>query len=275
MVKKIKIGEFEIGQGCKPCLIAGPCVIENEILLFEIAGYLKSLTEKEKIPFIFKASFDKANRSSVKSFRGPGFKEGLRILKKVRAKFNVPVISDIHCVTQAEPAGEILDIIQIPAFLCRQTDLLTAAGKTGKTVNVKKGQFLSPWEIKNVIDKVTSTGNEKIMITERGFSFGYNNLVTDFRALPIMRNFGYPVIYDATHSLQQPGGLGTTTGGNSEFVPYMAKAAMAVGCDGIFMEVHPSPEKALSDGPNMVKLNEAENIIKDVFKIYEALKNDK
>ncbi|MCM8776809.1 MAG: 3-deoxy-8-phosphooctulonate synthase [Candidatus Omnitrophica bacterium] len=271
MTREIKIGKHKIGRDNIFCLIAGPCVIENEKMVFYTAEYLKKMCEKEKIPFIFKASFDKANRSSIKSFRGPGMNKGLAILAKIKEKLEIPVTTDVHCYNQIIPVADVVDIIQIPAFLCRQTDLLVAAGKTGKVVNVKKGQFLSPWEVKNIIEKVVSTGNKNVIITERGTSFGYNNLVSDFRALPIMRSFGYPVIFDATHSVQQPGGLGKSSGGNKEFVPYLAKASIAVGCDGIFAEVHPDPVSALSDSFNMLNLNEMKKLLSELKDIYLAV----
>jgi len=271
MVREIKIKHIKIGGNNIFCLIAGPCVIENEKVVFQIAESLKKICEKEKIPFIFKASFDKANRSSINSFRGPGIKKGLEILAKVKEKLEVPVTTDVHCHTQIAQVAEVVDIIQIPAFLCRQTDLLVSAGKTGKTVNVKKGQFLSPWEVKNIIEKVISTGNKKVLITERGTIFGYNNLVSDFRSLPIMRAFGYPVIFDATHSVQEPGKLGKSSGGNKFFVPYLAKAAMAVGCDGIFAEVHPDPDHALSDSANMLNINEMKKLLVELKDIYLAV----
>lgn len=272
MVKEIRVKDIRIGGDNIFCLIAGPCIIENEKIVLQVAESLKRICTDEDIPFIFKASFDKSNRSSIKSFRGPGIKKGLSILRKVSQKFDLPVTTDVHCVTQMDEVQESVDIIQIPAFLCRQTDLLVSAGKTGKPVNVKKGQFLSPMEIKNVIQKILSTGNENILITERGTTFGYNNLVSDFRALPIMRGFGYPVIFDATHSVQEPGGMGTASGGNKRYAPYLAKAAMAVGCDGIFAEVHPEPEKALSDSANMLNLKEIKVLLKELKDIYNAVK---
>ncbi|WP_246051979.1 3-deoxy-8-phosphooctulonate synthase [Desulfobotulus mexicanus] len=236
-------------------LIAGPCAIESLDLCLYIAEFLKNEAEKRQLPFIFKASFDKANRSSINSFRGPGMDEGLRILETVRKRFEVPVISDIHLPEQADAAAEVLDIIQIPAFLCRQTDLLAAAARTGKPVNVKKGQFLAPWDMKNVVTKLKESGASKIMLTERGASFGYNNLVVDFRSIPILKSFGYPVIFDATHSVQLPGGSGTHSSGQREFAPVLARSAMAAGADGLFIEVHPEPEKALCDGANSLHLS--------------------
>ncbi len=272
IVREIKIKDVSVGGDNIFCLIAGPCVIENEKIVLYTAESLKKMCADENIPFIFKASFDKANRSSIKSFRGLGMAKGLSLLRKIGEYFDVPVTTDVHCVTQLKDVKESVDLIQIPAFLCRQTDLLIAAGETKKPVNVKKGQFLSPNEVKNIIDKVLSTGNKRVMITERGTTFGYNNLVSDFRSLPVMRDFGYPVIYDATHSVQEPGAMGTSSGGNKRFVPYLAKAAIAVGCDGIFAEVHPDPEKALSDGPNMLNLKEMKILLRELKNLYNAVK---
>ena len=252
-------------------LIAGPCVIESEELVMEIANRMKEITDELQIPYFFKASFDKANRTSVNSFRGPGLKEGIQILKKVKETYGIPVCTDIHEPWQAQPVAEVADIIQIPAFLCRQTDLLLAAGKTGKTVNIKKAQFLAPWDMKNCIEKVQSTGNENIMVCERGSTFGYNTLVVDMTGLRIMKDFGKPVIFDATHSVQKPGGNGTSSGGNREFVEYLAKAALAVGADGLFMETHPDPARALSDGPNMVPLDEMKELLVKLIKVYNAV----
>ncbi|MDF2791819.1 MAG: 3-deoxy-8-phosphooctulonate synthase [Neobacillus sp.] len=253
-------------------LIAGPCMLENEKLVMQTAEKIKEITTKLNIPFVFKGSFDKANRSSINSDRGPGIDEGLKLLAKVKETFNLPVTSDIHESYQAELAGEVLDIIQIPAFLCRQTDLLVAAAKTGKIINVKKGQFLAPWDMKNVVIKIRETGNEAILLTERGTTFGYNNLIVDMRSLVTMREIGVPVVFDATHSVQIPGGNGTTTGGKREFVPYLSRAAAAVGIDSIFMEVHPDPDKALSDGPNMVKLDNLEEVLKPIIEIDQVVK---
>ena len=223
----------------------------------------KAICEKVGLPYVFKASFDKANRSSLTAFRGPGLEEGLEILKQIKKDLGVPVVSDVHETYQVEKAAEVLDIIQIPAFLCRQTDLLVAAAHTGRVVNAKKGQFLAPWDMKNVINKLVGSGTEKIMLTERGASFGYNTLVTDMRSLPIMRDFGYPVIMDVTHSVQIPGGKGTSSGGQSQYAPHMARAAAAVGVDGLFMEVHDNPAEALSDGPNMIALDKMEQVLLD------------
>lgn len=239
----------------------------------ETAEQLKELTTKLNIPFIFKASYDKANRSSIHSFRGPGIEKGLEVLAKVKESFDVPVTSDVHEPTQAIVAAEVLDILQIPAFLCRQTDLLVAAAETGKIVNVKKGQFLAPWDMKNVVTKLRESGNERILLTERGSTFGYNNLVVDMRSLITMQELGVPVVFDATHSVQIPGGNGTTTGGKREFVPYLSRAAAAVGISSIFMEVHPNPDKAMSDGPNMVKLAELEEVLKPIVEIDSLVKN--
>lgn len=239
----------------------------------ETAEQLKELTTKLNIPFIFKASYDKANRSSIHSFRGPGIEKGLEMLAKVKETFNVPVTSDVHEPVQAIAAAEVLDILQIPAFLCRQTDLLVAAAETGKIVNVKKGQFLAPWDMKNVVTKLRESGNEQILLTERGSTFGYNNLVVDMRSLITMQELGVPVVFDATHSVQIPGGNGTTTGGKREFVPYLSRAAAAVGISSIFMEVHPKPDNAMSDGPNMVNLAELEEVLKPIVEIDALVKN--
>ena len=254
-------------------LIAGPCVIESEENVMLVAKKIKEITDKLDIPFVFKSSFDKANRTSINSFRGPGLEEGLRILNKVKTELNLKVTTDIHEPYQAEEVAKVVDIIQIPAFLCRQTDLLVAAAKTGKTVNVKKAQFLAPWDMKNVVGKLEESGNRDIMLCERGTSFGYNNLVVDMTGLVEMKKFGYPVVFDATHSVQKPGGKGNCTGGNREYVQYLAKAAIAVGADAIFMEVHPDPDNALSDGPNMVKLDELEEILVKLKKVYQAVHN--
>lgn len=254
-------------------LIAGPCVIESEENVMLVAKKIKEITDKLDIPFVFKSSFDKANRTSINSFRGPGLEEGLRILNKVKTELNLKVTTDIHEPYQAEEVAKVVDIIQIPAFLCRQTDLLVAAAKTGKTVNVKKAQFLAPWDMKNVVGKLEESGNTDIMLCERGTSFGYNNLVVDMTGLVEMKKFGYPVVFDATHSVQKPGGKGNCTGGNREYVEYLAKAAIAVGADAIFMEVHPDPDNALSDGPNMVKLDELEEILVKLKKVYQAIHN--
>lgn len=273
-MKTIRLNEtIRFGENDPFVLIAGPCVIESEDLVLKTADAIKKVTDRLGIPFVFKASYDKANRSSIYSRRGPGLEKGLEILSKVKEKIGVPLTSDIHEANQASPAGDVLDILQIPAFLCRQTDLLVAAAQTGKIINVKKGQFLAPWDMKNVITKLEEAGNTNIMLTERGASFGYNNLVVDMRSLPTMRSYGYPVIFDATHSVQIPGGNGTSTGGKREFVPYLSRAAVAAGVDAVFMEVHPDPDQAWSDGPNMVKLENLEETLKPLREIDAIVRN--
>lgn len=272
MIHQVKCGKVTFGANKPFVLIAGPCVVESRDIVFKIAEKLKAMTQKLKIPFVFKASYDKANRTSIDSFRGPGLDEGLKILAEVKKQFHVPVLSDVHCVHQIKTAAEVLDILQIPAFLCRQTDLLIAAAKTGKVINVKKGQFLAPWDMKSVVKKIEDSGNKNILLAERGASFGYNNLVTDFRSLSIMRDLGYPVIFDASHSVQQPGGLGTASGGKSEFIPLLARCAVAAGCDGIFTETHLDPSKALSDGPNMIALDKLAGLLKTLQAIEKAVR---
>lgn len=252
-------------------LIAGPCVIESEEMVLSIAEQMKKTTDDLKIPYTFKASFDKANRTSINSFRGPGIEEGMKILKKVKDIYDLPVCTDIHEPWQAKVAAQVADILQIPAFLCRQTDLLVAAAKTGKCVNIKKAQFLAPWDMKNCLEKVRQAGNENVMLCERGTSFGYNTLVVDMTGLRVMKEFGVPVIFDATHSVQKPGGNGTSTGGNRQYVEYLAKAAISVGVDGLFMETHPDPDHAMSDGPNMVPLSEMKELLGKLIRIYEAV----
>ena len=251
-------------------LIAGPCVIESEEMVMDIAKTLKDIAIRNDLDLVFKASFDKANRSSVTSFRGPGIDEGLRILKRVKDELGLKVITDVHEPWQTEKVAEVCDMLQIPAFLCRQTDLIEAAGRTGKPVNVKKGQFMAPWDMKNVINKLNEVGNNQIYLCERGSSFGYNTLVVDMTGIVEMKKLGYPVVFDATHSVQKPGGNGTSTGGNREYVEPLAKAAIAAGADALFFEVHPDPDKALSDGPNTIKLDEFEDMIKRVIKVYDA-----
>jgi 2-dehydro-3-deoxyphosphooctonate aldolase (KDO 8-P synthase) len=243
-----------VGGGAPLLLIAGPCAIESPQHALETAHALKEVAATARVPFVYKSSYDKANRTSVAGYRGPGLHAGLAILQRVREEVGVPVLSDVHEVDQVAPAAEVLDILQIPAFLCRQTDLVLAAGRTGKPVNVKKGQFLAPWDMQYVADKVASTGNLQVLLTERGASFGYNNLVADMRSVAILRTFGYPVVFDATHSVQLPGGAGAASSGQREFVPALARAAVGVGVDALFMEVHPDPDRAPSDGPNMLKL---------------------
>lgn len=269
-VKKVKITDDIIVGNDQIFLIAGPCVIESESLVMEVASKMKEITERLGIKYIFKASFDKANRSSITSFRGPGLVKGLNILSKVKEKYGIPLATDIHESYQCKEAAKVIDLLQIPAFLCRQTDLLVAAGETGKAINIKKGQFLAPWDMKNVVKKFQEIGNENIMLCERGASFGYNNLVVDMRGLLEMRQFGYPVVFDATHSVQIPGGQGETSGGNSKYVYPLARGAVSLGVDGIFAEVHPDPTKALSDGPNMLRLDEIEEVLTNLLK-YDKL----
>lgn len=262
MTREIISGNVKIGNNRPLVLIAGPCVIEDEATTMRHAERLMTICNGLSIPLIFKASYDKANRTSINAYRGPGLKEGLAILRKVKEALGVPVISDIHSIEQITPAAEVLDILQIPAFLCRQTDLLIAAAKSGRIINVKKGQFLAPWDMKNVAGKIAASGNENIILTERGASFGYNNLVVDMRSFPVMRATGYPVVFDATHSVQLPGGQGDSSGGQREFVEYLSRAAVATGIDGIFMEVHEDPDKALCDGPNSIPLSELPSLLK-------------
>ncbi len=265
-VKKISVKDFVIG-GEKLSILAGPCAIESYDITARTAEGLKKITQKLGINFVFKSSFDKANRSSITSYRGLGMEKGLEILSKIKKDFDLPIVTDIHLPQQAQVAAEVADILQIPAFLCRQTDLLVAAAKTGKVVNIKKGQFLAPQQMKLSVKKVEVSGNENIMLTERGATFGYNNLVTDFRAIPIMQEFGYPVIFDATHSVQLPGENGTS--GDRRFVPVLAKAAIAAGVDGLFFEVHPNPDEALCDGSNMLALSDAEALFDICNRIWE------
>ena len=271
-MKEVKIGNLTVGGGKGLFLLAGPCVIEDPERTLMIGRRTKEICDRLGIPYIFKASFDKANRSSYSSFRGPGLEEGLKILAHIKKELQVPVVSDIHSVEQIEPAAEVLDVLQIPAFLCRQTDLVYGAAKTGKCVNVKKGQFMAPKDMINVLKKMEEAGNENLMLTERGASFGYNNLVIDMRSFPIMRDFGYPVIFDATHSVQLPGGAGTKSSGQREFVPFLSRAAVGAGVDGLFMEVHDNPEEALSDGPNMVRIDDLEAILRDLKAIDTIVK---
>lgn len=267
----VNIGSINLGDKNPLALIAGPCVIESEKLCLETAKRIKDIASRLDIPFIFKSSFDKANRLSLDSYRGPGLKKGLAVLHKVKEKLKVPILSDIHCSREISEAAKVLDVIQIPAFLCRQTDIVVAVAKTGKVLNLKKGQFLAPWDILPIIKKIESAGNKKILLTERGVCFGYHNLVSDLRSLAIMREFGYPVIYDATHSVQIPGGKGACSGGERQFVAGLSRAAVAFGCDGLFLEVHPQPDKALCDGPNMIDLKALEKLLKEIKKIEAAL----
>lgn len=264
----VKIRDFAIGRGHPLVFIAGPCVIESHKGCMILAEKLKIIFQARKIPYIFKASYDKANRTSVNSYRGPGRKEGLKILADIKRQIDVPVLSDVHGVEDVPFAAETLDIIQIPAFLCRQTDLIVAAAKTGRPVNVKKGQFLAPWDMKSVVEKIRSVGNEQILLTERGTTFGYNNLVSDMRSLVIMRELGCPVIYDATHSVQLPGGQGNVSGGERKMIVPLARAAVAAGCDGLFLEVHETPETALSDASTMLPLHDLPRLIEQVLEIH-------
>lgn len=271
-VRPVRIGKITIGAGRGFALIAGPCAIEGRAHALKHAQAIAKIAKKLGVPYIYKSSYDKANRSSIKSFRGPGIDQGLLVLKTVKEETGLPVLTDIHTPEEADKAGFVADVLQIPAFLCRQTDLLVAAGKTGRAVNVKKGQFVSPAEMKNVAEKIASTGNQNILLCERGTFFGYGALVNDFRSIPIMRDFGRPVVFDATHSVQQPGGLGHATGGDRRFVPTLAQAGIAAGADAVFMEVHENPDKAPSDGPNMVRLRDLEALLTKLVKISAAVR---
>ncbi|MFC1828462.1 3-deoxy-8-phosphooctulonate synthase [Thermodesulfobacteriota bacterium] len=271
MYNIVRTGGIEIGRGAPLVLISGPCVIESYETTRKIAGILNDLTQQLGMAFIFKASYDKANRTSINSFRGPGLMEGLDVLKKIKTEFNIPVLSDVHRIGEIAAAADVLDIIQVPAFLCRQTDFILEVARAGKPVNIKKGQFLAPWDVMNIVEKVTSTGNNQILITERGTMFGYNNLVTDFRGIKIMQGTGWPVIFDATHSIQLPGGDGTRSGGQREFAPVLARAAVAAGADGVFMEVHTDPDKALCDGPNSLKLDSIHKLLSQLLAIRGVL----
>ncbi|MEI6809706.1 MAG: 3-deoxy-8-phosphooctulonate synthase [bacterium] len=269
--KKVAVGGIEIGSGCPLALIAGPCVIESREICLAIAGALADFSRRENVPLIFKASYDKANRSSIKSFRGPGIEEGLKILSEVKATYRLPILTDVHTVEQVSQAAAVADVLQLPAFLCRQTDLVVAMGMSGKVVNVKKGQFLSPQEMRHVIEKIRSTGNEQMLLTERGSSFGYNNLVADMRCMPILREMGFPVIFDATHSVQLPGGAGDRSGGEGRFAPYLARAAVAAGCDAVFVETHTEPEKALSDRDNTISITSLKTLWQMLRRIDEVV----
>jgi 2-dehydro-3-deoxyphosphooctonate aldolase (KDO 8-P synthase) len=270
MPKSVSVGSVTFSNALPFVLLAGPCQLESLDHARMLAGAIAEMTNVLGIPYVFKASYDKANRSSLKGARGVGIDKGLEILAAIRAEFGCPVVTDVHDVEQVRRAAEVVDILQIPAFLCRQTDLLLAAGETGRAINVKKGQFLAPWDMKNVADKIASTGNENILLCERGATFGYNMLVSDFRALPIMAETGYPVVFDATHSVQLPGGLGASTGGQSEFVPPLARAAVAVGCAAIFIETHEEPARSPSDGPNMVRLDALKGVLQQI-KAHDAI----
>ena len=271
MNKLFKWDCLQIGSSAPLAVIAGPCVIEDAETTLQIAAYLKELARQHDLQLVFKASFDKANRTSIHSFRGPGIEEGLRILARVKSELDLMILSDVHDGTQVQRAAEVLDVIQIPAFLCRQTDFLLAAARTDKPINIKKGQFLAPWDMANIVEKIRSTGNTKIILTERGATFGYNNLVVDFRGIQIMQATGCPVIFDATHSVQLPGGDGQRSGGQREFAPVLARAAVAAGADGIFVEVHPDPDKALCDGPNSLPLDELSALFSQLITIRRAI----
>ncbi len=270
---QIRLNEMLIGGDEPFVLIAGPCVIEDEAKTMALADDLKQLTERLQVPFIFKASYDKANRTSLGSYRGPGLREGLRILEEVKKNCAVPILTDVHRFEEIGPSSKVADILQVPAFLCRQTDFVIEIARQARVVNIKKGQFLAPWDVRNILQKAASTGNENIMVTERGVSFGYNNLVADFRSLPEMRAMGYPVIFDATHSVQLPGGQGTSSGGQREMVSYLARAAVAVGIDGLFLEVHPDPDCALCDGPNSLAVDDLPDLLRMLVPIDRLVKN--
>jgi len=270
-MSSLSLKYFSIGKGHPLALIAGPCVIEDRSLCFEVAGFMQEYCQKNGISYVFKASYDKANRSSIHSYRGPGLREGLQILSDIKEKFDVPVVTDVHHPEEAIEAGKVCDMIQIPAFLCRQTDLLLAAAKSGKAVVIKKGQFMAPWDMANVVEKVREGGNEQIMLVDRGVSFGYNNLVSDMRAIPIMQEFGVPVCFDATHSVQLPGGLGEKSGGQRQFVSPLARAAVAVGANCLFIETHPDPARAKSDAASQVELKEMPALLDSILPIYSAV----
>jgi 2-dehydro-3-deoxyphosphooctonate aldolase (KDO 8-P synthase) len=268
--KVVKVGHIEIGGSAPLAVIAGPCVIESKDAALRHAAALKERADRAGVSYIFKCSYDKANRSSVHSFRGPGLEKGLEILAEVKAKIGVPILTDVHEMDQIAAVKEVADVLQIPAFLCRQTDFVSAVARSGRVVNVKKGQFLAPWDMRNVLDKILDAGNDQVLLTERGASFGYNNLVSDMRSLVVMRELGYPVVFDATHSLQLPGGLGSASGGERKYIPALARAGVAAGVDALFMEVHEDPDRALSDGPNSLKLEDFEALLR-VVKQVDAL----
>ncbi|MDA8141919.1 MAG: 3-deoxy-8-phosphooctulonate synthase [Desulfobacteraceae bacterium] len=267
----VQINSLQIGPGRPLAIISGPCVIENFDITYQIAAFLKDVTRQLGLSFIFKASFDKANRTAINSFRGPGLSQGLAVLARIKSELGIPILSDVHDIHQVEAAAQVLDVIQIPALLCRQTDLVLEVARTGKVVNIKKGQFLAPWDVANIVEKITSVSNHNILLTERGASFGYNNLVVDFRSIPIMQSTGYPVIFDATHSVQLPGGAGTSSGGQRQYAPMLARAAVAAGADGVFLEVHPDPERALCDGPNSLRLDTLKPLFTQLNAIHHAL----
>ncbi len=271
MTAELVIGSARVGGANPPLLIAGPCVLESEESALHVAVTLKEIAVRRGFSYVFKASYDKANRTSVHSYRGPGLKKGLDILARIKTTAGVPVLSDVHAPEDVKAAAEVLDILQIPAFLCRQTDLLIAAARTMKPLNIKKGQFLAPWDMKQVVEKAQSVGNRHLLLTERGTSFGYNNLVVDMRSLVVMRELGFPVVFDATHSVQLPGGNGVCSGGQREFIPYLCKAAMAVGIDGVFMEVHQDPDQALCDGPNSLPLDRVDGLLAQLMRIHEVV----
>ncbi|RJQ67545.1 MAG: 3-deoxy-8-phosphooctulonate synthase [Desulfobacteraceae bacterium] len=267
----VQVGNIHIGQGNPLIVIAGPCVIEDADTTYRTAAFLKQVTQKLQVPFIFKASYDKANRSAFNAYRGPGLAEGLQVLAQIKADLGVPLLSDVHAIDQIEKAAQVLDVLQIPAFLCRQTDFILAVARSGKPVNIKKGQFLAPWDVVNIIAKIHSAGNRQILLTERGAMFGYNNLVVDFRSIPILQATGYPVVFDATHSVQLPGGAGTHSGGQRQYASVLARAAVAAGADAVFMEVHPDPDRALCDGPNSLPTDCVEQLLTELKAIRRAL----
>jgi 2-dehydro-3-deoxyphosphooctonate aldolase (KDO 8-P synthase) len=269
--REVRLGKIVFGKPGRLVLIAGPCVIEDETAVLRHAERISRIASQAGVPCVFKASYDKANRSSARSFRGPGLREGLRILARVKKEFGLPLLSDVHCREEIPEAAEVLDILQIPAFLCRQTDMLVAAARTGKIVNVKKGQFLAPWDMRNIVEKIESAGNRNILLTERGVSFGYNTLVNDFRSIAIMKGLGYPVVFDATHSVQQPGGLGHASGGQPQFIPLLARCGVAAGCDAVFMEVHENPAAAKSDGTNSLPLKNLKPLLLTLKKLKQFL----
>jgi 2-dehydro-3-deoxyphosphooctonate aldolase (KDO 8-P synthase) len=269
VARAIRLGRARLGGGGL-FLIAGPCVIESPKHPGQVAARLKDVTDELGIPLIFKASYDKANRSSLASYRGPGIDRGLEILAGVRERYEIPILTDVHEVSQVEKAAQVVDVLQIPAFLCRQTDLVLAAAETGKIVNIKKGQFMAPWDMKGIMEKAASTGNRKLMVTERGFTFGYNNLVVDMRSFPTLRSFGYPVVFDITHSVQRPGGLGDRSGGEAHFIDTLGPAGVAAGVDGLFMEVHENPVRALSDGPNAYRLGRVKALLERLLAVHRA-----
>jgi 2-dehydro-3-deoxyphosphooctonate aldolase (KDO 8-P synthase) len=272
-MERVTIKDITIGDGVPFALIAGPCVIEDYDLSMKIATSLRDMTSRLNIGFIFKASYDKANRTSIESYRGPGISRGLEILSAIGSELNIPVTSDVHRLSEIEDAAQVLDLIQVPAFLCRQTDIIVKIAETGKPINIKKGQFLAPWDMENVVNKARSAGNRQIILTERGTMFGYNNLVVDIRSIPIMQRIGCPVVFDATHSVQLPGGAGHASGGQREFAPLLARAAVAAGTNAVFIEVHPDPDRALCDGPNSLRLDGVEALLKELSDIEKVLKN--